>query len=49
MTKFLIGFASGFICSGAITLMWYHGSLRPRFEALKQIATDKLKGVATHL
>lgn len=36
---FVLGFAS----AAALALGWYRGKLKPRFDALKQMAEDKLK------
>lgn len=37
---FLIGFAT----ATGLAIGWFHGSLKPRLDALKKLAGDKLAG-----
>ena len=39
---FLIGFAGGFVVASALTVGWYHGSLKPKIEAMKVLLEAKL-------
>ena len=43
MEEFFYGFLIGFGSCLALVLGWYHGSLRPRLDALKTMAADSLR------
>lgn len=42
MQNFVIGFVIGFAACLALCIGWYHGKLKPAFQA----EVDKLRGVA---
>ncbi len=43
---FFIGYVLGFATAGIITFLWYHGTLRPRFEVMKKLAAGRLEAAA---
>ena len=49
MTEFLTGFVLGFIAATGLALWWFHGSLKPRMDALKDIAERSLRARAAEI